>query len=75
MRLVRGLWYCVALHADGTAETTQPVPYDQAVVEAPLIGAESVWLCKVPRSRALWEYVATYEASDPPKWGRDESSI
>ena len=74
-RLVRGLWYCVALHADGTAETTQPTTYDQAAVEASMIGARSVWLRKVPRSRSRWEYVAAYEASDPPKWISDESSV
>ena len=68
-RLVRGLWYCVALHADGRAETTQPTTYDQAAIEAPLIGAKIVLLRKVPHSRAPWESRAPYEASDPPKWG------
>ena len=69
MRLVRGLWYCVALHADGTAETTQPVEYDQAAVEATLLNAQRVILRLVPRSRARWEYTAPWEASDPPVWG------
>jgi hypothetical protein len=68
-RLHRGLWYCVALHADGTAETTQPTTYDQAAVTAPLLNAERVILRRVPHSRAPWEYVAPYEASDPPRWG------
>ena len=70
-RLVRGLWYCVALHADGTAETTQPTTYDQAAVTAPLLNAERVILRSVPRSRAPWESRAPYEASDPPKWGEE----
>ena len=68
-RLHRGLWYCVALHADGRAETTQPTTYDQAAVTAPLLNAERVILRSVPRSRAPWESRAPYEASDPPVWG------
>jgi hypothetical protein len=70
-RLIRGLWYCEALMPDGSALTTQPVGYDQVAVEIGLLGASRAILRRVPRSRARWEFLAPYEASDPPVWGED----
>jgi len=72
-RLYRGLWYCEGVFADGSAITTQPVPYDQAAVEAPMLGASGVYLKLAHRSRAAWEFLANYEASDPPVWGQDNA--
>jgi hypothetical protein len=71
-RLYRGLWYCEAHYPDGLIFITQPVEYDQAAVTAPLLGALWVILRPIPHTRARWEYLAPYEASDPPKW-TDES--
>jgi hypothetical protein len=73
-RLTRGLWYVEALHDDGSAETTQPVPYDMAAILAPMLGeagALRAILRRVPGTRAPWEYRAPWEATDPPMWGME----
>jgi len=74
VRLVRGLWYCEARMADGSKFYTLPVNYDQAAAEAPMLGEDGVprvILRRLPDSRARWEFVAAFEASDPPVWGAD----
>ena len=73
-RLYSGLWYVVGTFPDGTAFVTQPVEYDQAAVEAPMLGEEgavSAILRRIPKTRAAWESRACFEASDPPRWGDD----
>ena len=74
-RLHRGLWHVEARYADRLAlEPALPIPYDQAAILAPMLGesgALSAVLRRVPGTRARWEYVARYEASDRPQWGDD----
>jgi hypothetical protein len=76
-RLTRGLWYVEVLYADGSAETTQPVPYDIAALTAPLLGeggALRAILRRVPGTHAPWEFRAPWEATDPPTWGMEPGS-
>ena len=71
MRLVRGLWFVEARRADGSVFLAQPAEYDLAAVEAPQLGElgmRRAILRRVPDTRARWEYVAPWEASDPPRW-------
>ena len=71
MRLVRGKWFVEARMPDGSYFLSQPVEYDQAATEAPQLGeqgAASAILRRVPLSRARWEYLAPFEASDRPEW-------
>ena len=71
MRLIRGLWFVEVRTPDGGVFLTQPVEYDQAAVEAPQLGelgAARAILRPVPNTRAKWEFIAAYEASDPPRW-------
>ena len=68
----RGLWIIEARSADGSWFVTQPAEYDQAAVEAPMLGEEgavSAILRRIPKTRAAWESRACFEASDPQKWG------
>jgi hypothetical protein len=72
-RLVRGLWHVEVRYPDRLAiEPPYPVPYDQAVEWAAVIagsGPSSAILRRVPDTRARWEYLAPYEATDRPRWG------
>jgi hypothetical protein len=60
--------------ADGSKFYTLPVNYDQAAAEAPQLGEDGVprvILRRLPDSRARWEFVAPFEASDNPRWGEE----
>jgi hypothetical protein len=73
-RLYRGLWQIEVRRGD--VLDFEPhglsVPYDDAARLAPDLaeeGVERAILRMVPGTRARWEYVAPFEASDPPVWG------
>jgi hypothetical protein len=72
-RLVRGLWHVEATFPGRIAmEPPYPVEYDHAAVLAPMIGEDGATraiLRRLPGSRARWEYLAPWEASDLPQWG------
>ena len=72
-RLHRGLWQVLARFEDHyeVAPREFALPYDDAARLAPVLGeegAKSAVLIRVPGTRARWEYVAPYEASDKPQW-------
>ncbi|HSW41307.1 MAG TPA: hypothetical protein VLM76_02230 [Patescibacteria group bacterium] len=72
-RLYRRLWHVEVRHADRLAcVPAWPLPYEWAAVLAGLLGQEddvrSAILRPVPGSRARWEWLAPFEASDPPRW-------
>lgn len=71
-RLWRGLWHVEARYPDRLAvEPKYPVVYDAAARLAPVLGEEgagSAILRRVPGTRARWEYLAPWEASDAPDW-------
>ena len=72
-RLIRGLWLVQATTADGSTFVSQPAEYDVAAVLAPMLGEEGVRraiLRPVPGTRARWESLACFEASDLPGVGR-----
>jgi len=72
-RLHRSLWQVEARYPDRIAiEPPWPVTHDDASILAPMLGehgASSAILRRVPGTRAAWEYVAPWEASDKPEWG------
>ncbi len=72
-RLHRGLWFVHATRPDGTPFLTQPAEYEVAAVEAPQLGGSGIAIRAIlrhlPGSRARWEYLAPFEASDRPQWG------
>lgn len=73
-RLVRGLWQVRWTFVDRLAfEPEVAAPYHQAelFLVAPPDGALSGRLERVPDTRAPWEFVAPFEATDPPRWGAD----
>ena len=70
---MRGQWQVRWRFADRLAiEPAGAVPYHLAELHlvAPPADALSGRLVRVPGSRAPWEYIAPFEASDPPQWGR-----
>lgn len=70
-RLVRGLWHAEFTFADRiTVEPEYAVPYHQAEVflATPPEGALRGVLRRVPLTRAIWEYIAPFEATDTPRW-------
>ena len=75
MRLHRGLWHVEARYPDRLAiEPPHPLPYDMAAVLAGIVGAAGgvrVILRRVDGTRARWEWLAPFEASDPPRWGEE----
>ena len=78
-RLWRGLWRVEVRR--GEEIIVEPrhfaLPYDDAAKLAPTLGEEG-WLRahlrRDPGSRAAWETVACFEASDPPRWGDEGDS-
>ena len=72
--MIRGLWIVHCTAADGSVWISQPAEYDVAAVIAPMLGEDGVRraiLRVVPGTRARWESIACYEASDRPVWGTD----
>lgn len=74
-RLVRGLWTVYARFADGGGMLTQPEDYDVAAIIAAQFGETGeivrATLLRIPGTRARWEFIAPWEASDPPRRGDD----
>lgn len=73
-RLARGLWHVRWRYEDRLLlEPEYPVPYHQAelFLVVPPGGALGGRLVRVPFTRAPWEFVAPFEASDKPRWGEE----
>jgi hypothetical protein len=72
-RLHRSLWHVEAHYPSRIViEPQWPVTHDDASTLAPLLGEEgarSAILRRVGGTRAAWEFIAPFEASDPPQWG------
>ena len=73
-RLIRGLWQVEVRRGD--VLDLEPhgfaLPYDDAARLAPDLadeGVERAILRRIPRTRARWERLPCFEASDPPVWG------
>ena len=73
-RLHRGLWQVEAHYPDHIVmePTGFALSYEDAATLAASLGEDGATraiLRRVPGSRASWEYLMPFEASDKPVWG------